>query len=266
MSGDYRLFIKIHNGFPEHPKTGGLSDRAFRNLIELWCYCSRNLTDGIVTKPQAKKILTTKSSRELIDAGYMAEHADSYEMVDYLDHQMSAQQVSDLREKRAAAGKRGGETKATHVASARANAKQTPSKSLPDKDVDEDVTTTTPPPSVVPPAARGTRLPADWTPTATLIAFVKAECPNVEGRTETENFRDYWHGKAGRDAVKVDWPATYRKWMRTEQARRPTGAGRPGIPQQTPAQRTVETTRNLVARLEAEEAAAARGQLLEIGN
>ena len=53
MSGDYRLFIKIHNGFPEHPKTGGLSDRAFRNLIELWCYCSRNLTDGIVTKAQA---------------------------------------------------------------------------------------------------------------------------------------------------------------------------------------------------------------------
>jgi len=57
---DYRLFIKLHNGFPEHPKAVGLTDRAFRNLIELWCYCSRNLTDGLVPKSQTKKILTPK--------------------------------------------------------------------------------------------------------------------------------------------------------------------------------------------------------------
>lgn len=142
MSGEHRLYIKLHNGFPEHPKTGDLSDRAFRNLVELWCYCSRNLTDGIVTKTQSKKILTPKSLRELLDAGYVIEHENVYEMHDYLNHQMSAQEVSDLREHRKAAGKLGGKAKANHLASARASAlakaKQTPSKPLPDVDVDVD--------------------------------------------------------------------------------------------------------------------------------
>lgn len=60
MGGEGRLFIKVHNGFPEHEKTGALSDRAFRNLIELWCYCSRNLTDGKVSNAHANKILSRK--------------------------------------------------------------------------------------------------------------------------------------------------------------------------------------------------------------
>jgi len=67
--------------------------------------------------------------------------------------------------------------------------------------------------------ARATRLPEDWWPGDHLRAWFGDNCPQlaaVEGRAkrETENFRDYWHGKAGRDATKLDWDATWRKWMR----------------------------------------------------
>lgn len=75
--------------------------------------------------------------------------------------------------------------------------------------------------------SQGSRLPDDWQPDDDLIAFVKRECPNVNGRIETENFRDYWHAKSGKDATKLDWKATYRKWMRTAQQRTPKGRASP---------------------------------------
>jgi general stress protein YciG len=139
MTADYRLFIKVHNGFPEHRKTSGLTDRAFRHLIEAWCFCSRNLTDGKLTKPQASKIFSARTLRELADAGWLTESSGEVEMSEYLQHQMSAAQVADLREKRAEAGRRGGEAKANRVASAIANGQQNPSGGVADKDVDIDV-------------------------------------------------------------------------------------------------------------------------------
>jgi hypothetical protein len=29
-----------------------------------------------------------------------------------------------------------------------------------------------------------------------------------------ERFRDHWHAKAGKDAMKRDWDAAYRNWVR----------------------------------------------------
>ena len=141
MSDD-RLFFKLHNGFPEHPKTIELSDKAFRQLIEAWCYCSRNLNDGILTKAQYLKFFSPKSRGELTAVGFIREEENSFIMHDYLEHQMSAQQVLDLRKHRQEAGAKGGKAKANRLASAKQMPEQTPSKPLPDIDVDIDVDTT----------------------------------------------------------------------------------------------------------------------------
>jgi hypothetical protein len=73
------------------------------------------------------------------------------------------------------------------------------------------------------PRRNGTRLPADWKPTPELIAAARAERPDIDLRVETAKFRDHWHAKAGRDAAKLDWDATYRNWIRN--ARGPAGFG-----------------------------------------
>lgn len=73
------------------------------------------------------------------------------------------------------------------------------------------------------PRRNGTRLPADWKPSSELIAAARAERPDIDLRVETAKFRDHWHAKAGRDAAKLDWDATYRNWIRN--ARGPTGFG-----------------------------------------
>lgn len=62
---------------------------------------------------------------------------------------------------------------------------------------------------------RGCRLSPQWVPSQDLIEWVTVERPGFDWRRETENFRDYWLAKPGRDGVKLDWPRTWQKWMRT---------------------------------------------------
>jgi uncharacterized protein YdaU (DUF1376 family) len=72
--------------------------------------------------------------------------------------------------------------------------------------------------------ARGTRLSADWQPDEQLQAFAHGLGLDV-GRV-AEDFRDYWHGKAGSAARKADWAATWRKWCRraSDDVQRPSPA------------------------------------------
>lgn len=64
---------------------------------------------------------------------------------------------------------------------------------------------------------RGTRLPADFAATPAMVAWARAECPDVDGRRATASFVDYWSAKTGKDATKHDWVATWRNWLRKDQ-------------------------------------------------
>lgn len=77
---------------------------------------------------------------------------------------------------------------------------------------------------------RATRIPDDFAPTPEMIEWAREHTPNI-GWPETEDFIDYWQAKSGKDATKVDWPATWRRWMRkaqtdTHRSSRPAAAGR----------------------------------------
>lgn len=61
---------------------------------------------------------------------------------------------------------------------------------------------------------KGKRIPHDWELDADLLAWTKRERPDVDVKLAVESFRDYWEGKAGRDALKLDWAATWRNWVR----------------------------------------------------
>jgi len=73
------------------------------------------------------------------------------------------------------------------------------------------------------PVRRGTRLSDDWQPSAEEIAWAREHEPEVDWRREADKFRDYWLGKPGHGAVKLDWSATWRNWLRN--ARRFGGSG-----------------------------------------
>lgn len=71
------------------------------------------------------------------------------------------------------------------------------------------------------PKQRPTRLPPDWTLPPDLRRWaIEAEgVPPAEVDRAAAKFRDYWTGKSGKDATKVDWPATWRNWIRNDRDR-----------------------------------------------
>ncbi len=61
-------------------------------------------------------------------------------------------------------------------------------------------------------ANRGCRLPEDFEPD---YDFAIAEgLPPERVKVEIAKFRDYWRSKAGANATKTDWQATWRNWVR----------------------------------------------------
>ena len=62
--------------------------------------------------------------------------------------------------------------------------------------------------------ARGNRLPADWWPSESLMAYAAAHGMSDSRITrEAEKFKNYWVAKTGAGAVKRDWEATWRNWI-----------------------------------------------------
>jgi hypothetical protein len=94
---DARTYIRVHDGMPDHPKVESLSDRAFRLLIQTWCWCSRHLTDGVIPRQIWERRGTPKTRNELVTAGLVSIANDRIVMHDYLEHQRSADQVAEIR-------------------------------------------------------------------------------------------------------------------------------------------------------------------------
>lgn len=119
---DPRAWIKVHNGLLDHPKVEPLSDGAFRLLVGLWCWCSRQQTDGRVPGGVWARRGAPRTRRELVAAGLVEEDEDGVVMHDYLEHQESAEQIRERREKRVQAGRKGGQARSRNQASATASA------------------------------------------------------------------------------------------------------------------------------------------------
>jgi uncharacterized protein YdaU (DUF1376 family) len=67
-------------------------------------------------------------------------------------------------------------------------------------------------------ARRGARLDPGWVPSEIDAAWARAKRPDLDIPETIERFRDYWTAKAGADATKLDWSATWRNWVRNEKA------------------------------------------------
>lgn len=112
-----QIFIKVHEDMPDHWKIEPLSDRAFRLLVETWCWCKRLSNDGMMTAPTWERRGTARTRAELERAGLVERDADSGFVVvhDYLDWQSSKAQVEAKQEAKSR-GARLGNHRRWHVA------------------------------------------------------------------------------------------------------------------------------------------------------
>jgi hypothetical protein len=75
-----------------------------------------------------------------------------------------------------------------------------------------------------PSAGHGSRLNASWQPSANDTAFAASlGLEPLRIATTVDRFRDYWLSAAGRSAVKRDWSAAWRNWVRKDVEDRSTG-------------------------------------------
>jgi len=75
---------------------------------------------------------------------------------------------------------------------------------------------------------RGSRMLADWILPIEWEAWACAEQPTWTQRYAhlvADKFRDHWLGASGQTAVKNDWQATWRNWVRKEGPNKINGAG-----------------------------------------
>ena len=79
-------------------------------------------------------------------------------------------------------------------------------------------------------ASRGSRLASDWSLPREWRDWTVAELSWDQSAIDREaaKFADWWHAKAGKDAAKVDWLATWRGWCRRADEPRAGGRRDPG--------------------------------------
>jgi len=64
-------------------------------------------------------------------------------------------------------------------------------------------------------STRGTRIPDPFVVTAEMWEFARGKGYDLDwAREQTERFVDYWRGIPGQRGVKLDWPGTWRNWLR----------------------------------------------------
>ncbi len=115
---------------------------------------------------------------------------------------------------------------------------------------------------------KASRLPAEWEPSASDLAWATANVPDVDTGDATARFCDYWRAQTGAKAVKADWPATWRNWIRRaselRQSLKPTAShttGAPAAPRMTTAEQ-----RRAAAQASRREELARRDALWEQAN
>jgi len=63
---------------------------------------------------------------------------------------------------------------------------------------------------------RGSRLSTDFCLTEEWKDFCQQDRPDLNPSKVFETFKDYWVAKAGQQGIKLDWFATWRNWVRSQ--------------------------------------------------
>jgi len=65
-------------------------------------------------------------------------------------------------------------------------------------------------------STRGSRLSTDFCLTEEWKDFCQQDRPDLNPSKVFESFKDYWIAKAGQQGIKLDWFATWRNWVRSQ--------------------------------------------------
>ena len=94
-------WVRLDDGFPNHPKIIGLSDGAFRLYITALCYSNAYLTDGIIPQKTLKKLSNSRHISALVEANLWEICGDDIKILGYDEYQFTKEKVETERKKAA---------------------------------------------------------------------------------------------------------------------------------------------------------------------
>ncbi len=111
-------WVRIDDSFADHPKIASAGPLGMALQVAALCYCNRYLTDGFIPMAVAPRLVYFEGLADpldvidrLIEAGIWVEVQGGYQIHDYLEYQPSKSEVEETREKRRAAGAKGGRSR-----------------------------------------------------------------------------------------------------------------------------------------------------------
>jgi hypothetical protein len=199
MSQWFRMYAEVLND----PKAQRLSGDDFKGWVNVLCLASHG--DGTIPSDEdiafalriemrkARKLLETLTTSGLIDVTETGRSPHNWNKRQYKSD------VSTDRVKRFRNAKR--------------NVSETPDETPPDTETEQTKAIDK---SIASAAKRGSRLPKDFKMPGDWLQWAMDErhWSADDTRVEAANFIDHWHAKPGKDAVKLDWEATWRNWIR----------------------------------------------------
>ena len=229
MAKDKRLFARFDLDYADHPKIGDLSDAAFRAHVEMILYSRKYMTDGHIPKRVANRFgseaLSELCSNDPRSPSLVRNPDGSYTLHGYADMNETRAEIEERSRRNSKNGARGGRpSKRAGSSRETQSVTESDSETKPSRKAETETETETEvTPNGVTPLTpqrgkRGTRLDPNWTPSPELVAQMRDECPAVDLKAEHRVFVDYWIAQPGQRGTKLDWPATWRNWMRRKQS------------------------------------------------
>lgn len=121
-------WFKVDDSFYDHPKVFDAPDCAVALWTRAGTWSARNLTEGFVPASLPARLCGDPDTavRDLLHRGLWSRASGGYRFHDWNVYQPSKEAVEDLRRKRAAAGKKGGQAKAAKQKASKSQASASP--------------------------------------------------------------------------------------------------------------------------------------------
>jgi hypothetical protein len=237
------VWFKVDDGLAFHHKTVKAGNAAMGLWVRAGAWCGALMTDGFVPDEILAVMGTSAQAARLVSAGLWIPVDGGYQFHGWGEWQPSKADVQAAKKKESLRKKNWREARLMEQANSQSAAGQGTMSRVKSTGQDAGQTADTTrdtgsgregsSKSEGSPIAEGgaggelpsrlpreaCRLPENFKITPEMAEWGRTHVPHVNGRIETEKFRDYWKAASGQNARKKDWIAAWRTWMRNADER-----------------------------------------------
>lgn len=223
-------WFRFYHDAIDDPKVQRLPGDLFKFWVNVMCLASRSDERGLVKLDAEAIAFATRLPddeagqmiADLVRRNLLEETTEGYEPHNWDKWQFKSDNVAERVAKHRSNAASDGDGDTRNVTG---NVTETPKPSViqitdtdTESDTEERESADAPPPPPDPPKPkpkRASRIPDDFEITDDMRQWaIEQGAGAIQVERETEKFLDYWRAAAGSKGVKLDWPATWRNWIR----------------------------------------------------